>query len=56
MASQFRNYPACRVTSIFPRWVGKEEATLPTSSNSFDFADHPAIWMSQTSFILDKPV
>ena len=49
MASQFRNYPACRVTS-------KEEATLPTSSNSFDFADHPAIWMSQTSFILDKPV
>ena len=31
-------YPASRVTSIFPRWVGKEEATLPTSSSSFDLS------------------
>ena len=29
-------YPASRVASIFPRKVGKEEATLPTSSSSFD--------------------
>ena len=31
-------YPASRVTSIFPRSVGKEEATLPTSSSSFDLS------------------
>ena len=29
-------YPASRVDSIFPKWVGKEEATLPTSTSSFD--------------------
>ena len=48
-------YPASRVTSIFPRWVGKEESL----ADIFKFlwsADHPVIWMSQTSFILDKPV
>ena len=30
------HYLAGRVTSIFPRYVRKEEATLPASSSSFD--------------------
>ena len=29
-------YPASRVASIFPKNFGKEEATLPISSKSFD--------------------
>ena len=47
------DYPARRVTLIFPRKVGKEEVTLLTSLKSFDL---PIIWMSQTSFMLDKSV
>ena len=48
-------YPANRVGSIFPRWVGKEEATLLTSSSSFDL---PIIqrfgWVRQVSYWINQ--
>ena len=48
-------YPASRVASIFPRYVGKEEATLPTSSSSFDL---PIIqlfgWVRQVSYWINQ--
>ena len=48
-------YPTSRVTSIFPRWVGKEEATLSASSSSFDL---PIIqrfrWVRQVSYWINQ--
>ena len=48
-------YPASRVTSIFPRWVGKEEATLPTSSSSFDLSIIQRFgWVRQVSYWINQ--
>ena len=48
-------YPASKVASIFPRCVGKEEATLPTSSSSFNL---PIIqrfgWARQVSYWINQ--
>ena len=50
-----KEYPASTVTLIFPRRVREEEATLPTSSNSFDLSIIPRFgWVRQVSYWINQ--